>query len=76
MAMTLTTDVSVDDRVAVHDLISTGEIRDIPQFAAPHGLALLLLAAAALLSTDPDGGEPVEDTDDGVVQNLAVARAF
>ncbi|RNL82088.1 hypothetical protein [Halostreptopolyspora alba] len=64
------------DRITVDDLVHAGENTEMPSYAAPQGAALLALAAAALLSAEPDDGEPIEDHDEGVVQNLACAQAF
>ena len=68
---------TVGDQDAVRALIATGEASESHGPGSAQGLALLLLAAAALLSTDPRKKEaPVEDAYQGAVQNLACAQVF
>ncbi|MFE9428137.1 hypothetical protein ACFYNO_34865 [Kitasatospora sp. NPDC006697] len=65
------------DQDEVRSLIATGEASQSYGPGSAQGLALLLLAAAALLSTDPRKKEaPVEDAYQGAVQNLACAQVF
>ncbi|GAA3723781.1 hypothetical protein [Salinactinospora qingdaonensis] len=69
-------EVTAMDRAAVAELVSSTETAQMPAHAAPRGAALLALAAAALLSADPDDGEPIEDAYEGIIQNLACAQVF
>ncbi|MFC4563724.1 hypothetical protein ACFO4E_17825 [Nocardiopsis mangrovi] len=62
--------------MTIDRLVAGDELLQMPSHAAPRGEAKLLLALLALLSTDPDGGEPIEDAHGGVVQSLAIARTF
>ncbi|GAA1994445.1 hypothetical protein [Kitasatospora viridis] len=68
---------TVGDDDSVRALIATGEASESYGPGSAQGLALLILAAAALLSTDPRRKEaPVEDAYQGAVQNLACAQVF
>ncbi|MDT0308998.1 hypothetical protein RM780_18830 [Streptomyces sp. DSM 44917] len=61
---------------AVHALVVEGEASRSEGPGSAQGVALLLLAAAALLSANPRKEEPLEDAFEGMAQNLACAAAF
>jgi hypothetical protein len=64
------------DQDAVRHLITTGEAPTSSGPGSAQGAALLLLAGALLLESDPRKDEPIEDAYVGMVQNLACAAAF
>lgn len=64
------------ERIDVERLIGEGEVSTSHGAGSARNLALLLLAAAALLSANPRKNEPVEDSFHGAVQNLACAAVF
>jgi hypothetical protein len=66
--------VAAEDRLEVDALVQAGETATIPAYATPRAAGVLLLLI--LLSAEPDGDEPVEDANGGVVQNLACAKVF
>jgi hypothetical protein len=64
------------DEEAVRALIAVGECSTSHGPGSVKGVALLLLAVAALLSASPRKDEPIEDAFGGMVQNLACAGVF
>lgn len=60
----------------VRALIVEGEASETYGPGSLRGAGLLLLGLAALLSANPRKEEPIEDAFEGMVQNLACARAF